>query len=139
MGEADRLDQLVGLERDLQVALRRDIKHLEFALAVIDNVAERSVGSGFNGITAKDPDGTIIVIELKTRTARQAAVAQILSYMGDIVDEERDDKVRARLVAGDFDRKARAPARMVPMLSLQSYRMNFEFRAVGGPCVVEGP
>ena len=137
VGEADRRGQLVGLERDLQAALRRDIKQLEPGLEIIDDGAERSVGSGFIDITAREPDGTIVVIELKTGTARQAAVAQILSYMGDIVDEEPDDRVRGILVAGDFDRKARAAARMVPTLSLQSYRMNFEFRAVGGPYEVE--
>ena len=136
-GEADRRGQLVGLERDLQAALRRDIKQLEPGLEIIDDGAERLVGSGFIDITARDSDGAIVVIELKTGTARQAAVAQILSYMGDVVDEEPDDRIRGILVAGDFDRKARAAARMVPSLTLQSYKMNFEFRAVGGPYEVE--
>ncbi len=102
--------QLVGLERDLQAALRRAIEQLEPGLEVIDDGAERSVGSGFIDITARDAEGATVVIELKTGTARQGAVAQILSYMGDIADEEPDDRVRGILVAGDFDRKVRAAA-----------------------------
>ncbi|MCY4586955.1 MAG: endonuclease NucS [Bryobacterales bacterium] len=123
---------LVGLERDLQAALRRSIEQLEPGLEIIDDGAERSVGSGFIDITARDLEGAIVVIELKSGTARQAAVAQILSYMGDVADEEPDDSVRGVLVAGDFDRKTRAAARMVPTLSLRSYRINFEFKAIDG-------
>lgn len=127
----DERGQLVGLERDLQAALRRAIEQLDPGLEIIDDGAERSVASGFIDITAMDAEGAIVVIELKTGTARQGAVAQILSYMGDIAEEEPDDKVRGILVAGEFDAKARAAARMVPTLLLRSYRVNFEFKAVG--------
>ena len=127
---ADDRGQLVGLERDLQAALRRAIGQLEPGLEIIDDGAERSVASGFIDITARDARGAIVVIELKTGTARQGAVAQVLSYMGDIADEEPDQTVRGVLVAGDFDKKARSAARVVPGLSLRSYRMSFEFQDV---------
>ena len=126
----DERGQLIGLERDLQVALRRTIEQLEPGLEILDDGAERSVASGFIDITAMDAEGAIVVIELKAGTARQGAVAQILSYMGDIAEEEPDDKVRGILVAGDFDTKARAAARMVPALLLRAYRVNFEFKAI---------
>lgn len=119
--------QLIGLERDMQAALRRAIEQLEHGLEVIDDGAERSVSSGFIDITAKDARGSIVVIELKTGTARQKAVGQILSYMGDLADEEPDAEIRGVLVAGDFDKKARAAARVVPTLSLRAYKVNFEF------------
>jgi Endonuclease NucS C-terminal domain len=119
--------QIIGLERDLQAALRHTIGQLDPGLEIIDEGAERSVSSGFIDITARDPNGAIVVIELKTGTARQRAVAQILSYMGDIAIEEPDIGVRGILVAGDFDKKVRAAARVVPTLSLRSYRVNFEF------------
>ncbi len=83
--------------------------------------------TGFIDITAKDAEGKIVVIELKTGTARQKAVAQILSYMGDITEEEEDTATRGILVAADFDTKAQAAARVVPTLLLRSYRVNFEF------------
>lgn len=127
---ADDRGQLIGLERDLQFALRRGIEELEPGLEIIDDGAERSVGSGFIDITARDARGAIVVIELKTGTARQGAVAQVLSYMGDIAGEEPHETVRGLLVAGDFDNKARSAARMVPNLSLRSYRIVFDFKDI---------
>lgn len=123
--------QLIGLERDLQAALRESIDQLEDGLEIVDGGAERSVASGFIDITAKDEKGSIVVIELKTGIARQRAVGQILSYMGDVAEEEHGEKVRGILVAGDFDNKARAAARVVPSLSLRSYSVRFEFLTVG--------
>ena len=120
-------ERLIGLERDLQAALRDCIEELEPGLEITDGGAERSVASGFIDITAKAPDGTVVVIELKAGTARREAIGQVLSYMGDVDDEEPAGKVRGILVAGDFDDKARAAARVVPTLSLRRYRVTFEF------------
>ena len=124
--EDDGQARLIGLERDLQAALRDNIEQLEAGLEIIDSGTERSVASGFIDITAKASDGSIVVIELKTGTARRDAIAQILSYMGDVFDEEATS-VRGILVAGDFDRRARAAARVVSSLALRSYRVKFEF------------
>jgi len=119
-------DEHIAGFANLQTALRRAIEQLEHGMEIIDDGAERSVSSGFIDITAKDARGAIVVIELKTGTARQKAVAQILSYMGDLADEEPDAEVRGILVAGNFDKKARAAARVVPTLSLRAYTVNFE-------------
>ena len=137
-GAVEERGQLVGLERDMQTALRRAIDQLESGLEIIDDGAERSVASGFIDITAKDAQGVVVAIELKTGIARQGAVAQILSYMGDLADEEPDERVRGILVAGDFDKKAQAAARMIPTLSLRSYRVNFEFKTVAPSASVQG-
>ena len=96
--------QRMGLERDLQIALRSKIEQLEPGLNVIDNGAERSVDSGRIDITAQDASDTTVVIELKAGVAGQKAVAQILSYMGDVSEEVGD--VRGILVAAGFDAKA---------------------------------
>ena len=117
----------MGLERDLQAALRIDIKQLESGLTIIDDGAERSVDSGFIHITARDASGTTVVIELKAGEANQRAIAQILSYMGDVAAEEENIKVRGILVASDFDSKAKAAARMVPYLVLRKYNVRFNF------------
>lgn len=106
--------QRIGLERDMQAALRARIEQLEQGLTVIDDGAERSVQSGFIDITARDSSGAIVVIELKAGPAGQRAIGQILSYMGDVAAEEEDSHVRGILVASDFDGKAKAAARMVP-------------------------
>jgi Endonuclease NucS C-terminal domain len=112
--EDEEIGQRIGLERDMQAALRVDISQLEPGLIIIDEGAERSVDSGLIDITARDASGAIVVIELKAGPAGQRAVAQILSYMGDVAAEEESQVVRGILVASDFDAKAKAAARMVP-------------------------
>lgn len=116
----------IGLERDLQKALRRDIAQIEPGLVVIDEGVERSVPSGFIDITARDAHGAAVAIELKAGTADRAAVGQVLSYMGDLAEEEGGE-VRGMLIAHDFDAKARSAARMVPNLGLRTYAIRFVF------------
>jgi hypothetical protein len=124
---AEDIGQRIGLERDMQSALRRVIGQLEPELTIIDDGVERSVESGFIDITALDAIGVIVVIELKAGVAGQRAVAKILSYMGDIAAEEEAKKVRGILVAAEFDAKAKSAARMVPDLVLRRYSVKFEF------------
>ena len=96
-------------------------------MTIIDDGAERSVDSGFIDITARDAAGTTVVIELKPGLGGQRAVAQILSYMGDVAKEEESGKVRGILVCSDFDARARAAATMVPNLILRRYSVRFLF------------
>lgn len=123
-GEEKR--ERIGLERDLQRTLRRNIDELEPGLMVIDEGAERPVASGYIDITARDNTGKTVVIELKTGTADRSSIGQILSYMGDVAEEEAGS-VRGILVAHDFDAKARAAARMVSNLQLRVYAIRFSF------------
>ena len=117
--------QPIGLERDMQAALRIEINQLEAGLIITDDGAERSVDSGFIDITARDASGATVVIELKAGPAGQRAIAQILSYMGDVATEEEGGVVRGILVASSFDAKAKAAARMVPSLRLRKYSVRF--------------
>lgn len=119
--------QRIGLERDMQAALRIAIDQLESGLTIIDDGAERSVESGFIDITARDASGAIVVIELKAGIAGQRAVGQILSYMGDVALEEAGIPVRGILVASEFDAKAKSAARVVPNLILRRYSVCFSF------------
>jgi endonuclease len=120
----------IGLERDMQLALRANIVQLEPGLVIIDDGAERAVDSGYIDIMARDQKQCAVVIELKTGVAGQRAVAQILSYMGDIAVEEDAREVRGMLVAFDFDKKAISAARMVPSLELKKYRFHFTFSGI---------
>jgi hypothetical protein len=124
---AEDAGQRIGLERDLQVSLRQAIEQLEPGLMIIDDGSERIVESGRIDITARDREGATVVVELKAGTAGQRAVAQVLSYMGDVVLEEPDTSVRGFLVAAGFDKKAVAAARMAPALSLKAYSIKFLF------------
>jgi hypothetical protein len=123
----EELGRRIGLERDMQAALRVNIHQLEPGLTIVDEGAERSVDSGFIDITAKDSSGVVVVIELKAGAAGQRAIAQILSYMGDVAAEEKSPKVRGILIASEFDSKARAAARIVPSLQLRRYNVRFMF------------
>lgn len=127
MDDREETGQRIGLERDLQAALRIDIAQIEPGLTITDDGAERSVDSGFIDITAIDAQDITVVIELKAGTAGQRAIAQILSYMGDVSMEEENGQVRGILVASDFDSKAKAAAKMVPNLILRKYSVRFTF------------
>jgi endonuclease len=81
----------------MQAALRVDISQLEPGLMIIDDGAERSVDSGFIEITARDASGATVIIELKAGPAGQRAVAQILTYMGDVAAAQESGIVRGIL------------------------------------------
>ena len=125
------MPQSFSLERDMQMMLRRNISSLDSTLTIIDDGAERSVDSGFIDITCRDSsDNTIVVIELKADKAEGKAIGQILGYMGDIALEEEGIKIKGILVAHDFDKRARAAARVVPSLTLMKYAVAFKFETV---------
>ena len=125
--EPELQPQTIGLEKDMQAAIRQNIEQIEPGLRITDGGRERSVETGFIDITAEDSDNTPVVIELKTGVAGQRAVAQILSYIGSVMDEEGTDQVRGILIASEFDRKARAAAKVVPNLILMRYEFSFQF------------
>jgi len=85
---ANAVDASFGLERDLQLALRRNIEQLEAGLSIIDGDREQTVPSGRIDITARDERGITVLIELKAASADRDAVGQILSYVGDVLDRE---------------------------------------------------
>lgn len=122
----ESMQQRFSLERDMQAALRRNITSLDPALKIIDDGAERAVNSGFIDITCEDANA-IVVVELKAGKADSRSIGQILGYMGDLHEEEGDKSVRGILVAHDFDRRAKAAARVVPTLSLKKYSIEFKF------------
>lgn len=118
--------RVFSMERDLQAALRRSIGQLEPGLVIVDGGAEKIVPSGRIDIFATDAAGVSVVIELKAVKAQRDAVAQTLAYMGDILVES-GGPVRGFLVAPEFDMRTIAAARVVPTLTLVSYRFSFQF------------
>lgn len=115
------------IERHLQDSLRLEIEQLEPGLVIEDGGDERSVESGFIDILAKDQNGDLVVIELKSGTAKREAIGQIVGYMGDLMAEEPDTNVRGILVAADFDKSCQSGVRAIPTLSLKRYRFSFTF------------
>jgi hypothetical protein len=125
----EAFDAKIGLERDLQRALRANIDQLERGLKIIDGGKEKIVPSGRIDIVAEDSTGTTVVIELKVGTAERDAIAQVLSYIGDI--SESTQKVRGIVVAGDFALPAISAARIIPQIRLLKYAHKFSFATVG--------
>jgi endonuclease len=118
-----------GVERDLQDALRASIEQLEKGLKITDGGKEQHVPSGYIDITARDHKGVTVVIELKAGVADREAVAQILSYMGDLSQGKKP--IRGILIAGQFPSRTISAARAVPNLQLQKYGYKFTFQRIG--------
>jgi RecB family endonuclease NucS len=124
----DAIEGKFGLESDLQEALRGNIGQLEAEMKVIDGGKEKTVASGRIDITAEDKQGNTVVIELKAGTADHKAIGQLLSYMGDLMNDGK--QVRGILIAGDFSPRAIAAARAVPGIVLRQYAFQFSFQSV---------
>ena len=123
----DSFGVAVGLERDLQRALRTNITQLSQALSITDGGREKSVVAGRIDITAEDANGNIVVIELKAGIARPESIAQLLAYMGTI--ENPDGKpVLGILVANDFHPRVIHAAKAVPTITLKAYSIQFNFQ-----------
>jgi hypothetical protein len=122
---ATAVDTDFGLLCDLQMALRRGIEQLEAGLTIVDADREQTVASGRIDITARDKNGSTVVIELKAGPADLDAIAQILSYMGDLTDGTT--RVRGIVVAREFSSRAIAAARAAPNVRLVRYGFQFSF------------
>jgi RecB family endonuclease NucS len=121
----EAVEQTFALESDMQDALRSNIAQLEAGLKIVDGGKEKKVASGFIDITAEDKQGATVVIELKAGTAEHKAIAQLLSYMGDVMTDSKP--VRGILIAGDFTTRALSAARAVPNIALRKYTFHFSF------------
>lgn len=125
----EAIEATFGLERDLQLALRKNIAQLEPGLKISDGGKEQIVPSGRIDIAAEDQQGNAVVIELKAGTADRDAIGQILSYIGDKAGNAKQ-QVRGILVAGDFTARAISAAHAVPNVTLKRYGFHFSFEAV---------
>ena len=125
----EAVETTFGLERDLQQALRRNIGSLEPGLTIVDGGGERKVEfGGLIDILAKDRSGGTVVIELKAGRADRNAIGQILSYIGELMEEATP--VRGILVAAEFSPRAIAAARAAPNIRLVGYGIQFSFKAI---------
>jgi hypothetical protein len=125
---ATAFDTTFGLERDLQMALRTSIEQLEPGLVIIDGGRDQTVTSGRIDITARDRNGSTVVIELKASVADRDAIGQILSYMGDLA--EGSTQVRGIVIAKEFSPRAISAARAASNVRLVHYSFRFLFGVV---------
>lgn len=123
----------LSLERDLEQALLRRLDQLEPGLSLYERTGTRGqqLDTGAVGrldLLAEDPNGRLVVIELKAGTADDRVVGQILRYMGWAQHAIADGAaVRGIIVASDFTERARFAATAAPTVALKRYEIEFAF------------
>jgi endonuclease len=128
-----------GLERDLQRTLRDkdNITQLEPGLQIIDGGREHRCATGMIDILCRDRDGALVVVELKAGLARDAALGQMLGYIGAIMremttaGEYAGRAVQGIMVAKEFSDRVCHASVAVPNLRLVSYLIEFTFEDRG--------
>lgn len=125
---ANAVDAAFALERDLQMALRKNTEQLEQGLMISDEGKEQTVPSGRIDKTARDREGITVVIELKVGAAEHEAISQLLGYMGDLMN--KGERVRGILVAREFVARAVSAARPVLFRRLADRRSGLRNRNI---------
>lgn len=121
------IDFSVSLEKDLHRYLSNKIEEIEKGLVIVDGGVEYGTDAGFIDILAKDSNNNYVVIEIKAGKAKDAALGQILGYIGAIMEEKPDKNVRGIIVASDFDNRLTFGAKAIPNIKLVKYCLNFNF------------
>jgi hypothetical protein len=86
--------------------------------------------SGRIDVLAKDSQGDLVVIEVKRGIAGRSAVGQVQSYMGSLMTEYPDKKIRGLLVAMGLDEAARAALLVTYDVTYFEFKTRFEFSQV---------
>jgi hypothetical protein len=120
---------LFKLEKEMQAAVRRQLSQLEQGLKVDDGGIEISVTTGKIDIVARDAQNRLVVIELKVGKCPSGAMEQALGY-AEALSEEREEPVRAYLIAGAFSDRILAAARRATDLKLRTYEFSVTFNPV---------
>lgn len=122
--------QAFHLERDMQLAVRRQIENLETGLRIVDNNVERRVNTGEVDIVAKDANDIYVVVELKAGDCPRGALEQLMAYANDVRIEEGVELVRMFLIARSFSNRIIGAASFVPNLKLVTYDFFLKFSSL---------
>lgn len=114
------------VEREMQAQVRGQLSQLEEGLQIADGGSEISVATGRIDIVARDARGVLVAIELKAGKCPAGALEQVLAYAHSL-SLERNEPVRAMLIAGAFSDRLRAAAKRANDVELKTYAYSLSF------------
>ncbi len=122
------IDTQVSLEKDLQQYLSGRVQELESGLKLIDGGIEYKTDAGRIDLLAKDVKNNLVVIELKSGKAKDAALGQLLGYIGCL--SETNNNVRGILVASSFDSRVIYAVKGLSNIKLINYELSFNLKEI---------
>ncbi|RLB37166.1 MAG: hypothetical protein DRH12_14720 [Deltaproteobacteria bacterium] len=126
--ENELISGMFTLEEELERQLVNNIEIIEPGLILKGR--QKKLDGGIVDILAEDSKSNIVVIELKAGNADTKAVAQVLNYMGILLKKYPRDKLRAIIVAHDFDETVINISKAMPMITLKKYDIKIEIKDV---------
>ncbi len=124
------IEASLSLEKDLHSYLAKAVHEIEEGLVLIENGVEYQVDAGRIDLLASDKKGGLVVIELKAGIAKDAAIGQLLGYMGCLAEQKPENLIRGILVASEFDKRVVFAARTHPQIHLVQYKVAFELQKI---------
>lgn len=124
----DSIEASVSLERDLHNYLAARVNEIESGLKLVENGIECQTEAGRIDLLARDANDHLVVVELKAGKAKDAALGQILGYIGCL--SANDPNVRGILVASGFDSRVVFAARGLANVKLVRYQLSFNLEEV---------
>ena len=118
----------ISIEKDLQIYLSNRLTEIEEGLTLVSR--EYKTDAGFIDILCKDKNGDYIIIETKAGKAKDAALGQILGYIGALKESGVTENIRGILVASDFDNRLFYAAKALANITLTKYNLSFRFDKV---------
>jgi len=126
----ETIDASLSLERDLHSFLARSVNIIEPGLVLQSDGIEYQIDAGRIDLLAKDINGQLVVIELKAGIAKDAALGQLLGYIGCISENNEKAIVRGILIASDFDKRVIYGAKALPQIKLVKYKVSFQLEEI---------
>ena len=118
----------ISIEKDLQLYLSNRLTEIEEGLILVSR--EYKTEAGFIDILCKDTKGHYVIIETKAGKAKDAALGQILGYIGALKDGSVTNEIRGIIIASDFDQRLIYAVKALQNMTLIKYNISFMFSKV---------